>query len=448
LPQIDLSPPQSKAHRALGRLLGIERRQTVTIPWGRGVGKSWFDRLICYLAVSRWDGKLIPGAKHPGIRIAFVMPTLTQAKKVHLKLLRLEMAGEWAHLGGQLNAQDWVINFPGGSWIQWVYADQAANRGLRCDLVIVDECDDVDPEFYTSVTLPWFSEPHSLGLSLLSGTPRRGRYGLLYGQHRLALDKHPRHFSFHATYKDVPQYVDMDAVEAAKPPKTPPAIFAREWLCDFDSAEGLVYSLFSERVHVQPTPADRKWTEVIIGVDHGYEDPGCFIVIGVLGSGKDAVLHVIAEIYQRHKTETWWCNAAKDLLKELSDNNYPTPKWWADPSQPARIKALKNAGCRIEGAENDIEDGVSSVADRLIMRLTDDGTRYTKLFVDPKCRNTISEFGMYRRKRDPRNTERVLDDIEDKNNHAMDALRYAVFNRFGVPGKSKATRSDSEFGWS
>jgi hypothetical protein len=64
--------------------------------------------------------------------------------------------------------------------------------------------------------------------------------------------------------------------------------------------------------------------------------------------------------------------------------------------------------------------------------------------VSRKCPRTIEEFGKYRRKRDPRNADKFLDEIEDKNNHCMDSVRYPIFSRFGGPSR---TRTESGAGF-
>jgi hypothetical protein len=50
--------------------------------------------------------------------------------------------------------------------------------------------------------------------------------------------------------------------------------------------------------------------------------------------------------------------------------------------------------------------------------------------------NLIAELGKYRRKADPRDKDRYLEDIMDRWNHAADALRYPIFNRFGEQFRS------------
>ncbi len=69
--------------------------------------------------------------------------------------------------------------------------------------------------------------------------------------------------------------------------------------------------------------------------------------------------------------------------------------------------------------------------------------RFSRLYVHPACTWTRWEFVNYRRKRDPHNADRYLEDIEDKNNHAMDALRYPVFSRFGAPPVARGVITQS-----
>jgi len=349
--------------------------------------------------------------------------------------MEAELEGRWAFLGGKINRTKWRVEFPGGSWIQFFGAKEANSaRGMRCDVVSEDEADDIEISDDESVVNPWFSETHSLRIKIISGTPLRGRYGLLWKMYDAGRKRVPGHFSFHATYRDVPEHVSREYVESIRL-TTLLSLFLREWECSFDSAEGLVYDIFKEDYHVRLPPPGTKFSEYLIGVDHGYEDPGVFLLIGVAGSGHDATCYVLDEIYQTKQEETWWVRQAKAWRFK-----YPSAIWYPDPARPDRVSALRSkAGIRVPLADgelnvdNAIEDGVSAVADRFIPRPGLDGNRTARLFVSPRCRKTIRELGLYRRKRDPRNKDTILEAIEDKNNHAMDALRYALFNRFGKP---------------
>lgn len=427
---------QSHAH------LAFQPGNTVCIPWGRGCGKSWFVRTTAYLLIAEWDGVVRPLAKLPGVRIVVLMPTLEQARKVHTDLLLAELDGDWAFLGAKVNKTSWRVTFPGGSWIQFVTAERAQFiRGIRCDVVYVDEADDISPELVDSVVTPWFSEPHSLKQMMLAGTPRRGRKGLLYRAYKEWPAVDETCFGFHATAFDAPGIVDRAYLDKVKL-RTVEEIFKREWLCDFDAAEGLVYPMFSERFHVREPPLDVVWDEILFGADHGWEDPGVILLIGILGKGRDAQAWVLDELYEQHREPDWWLAQVGERV-----GWYPDAKWYPD-HKPEVTAGWKRIGARIQDVDKSagtIEGGVAVVQQWLHVRekpgQSVDGEpvaeSYARLYVHPRCENLINEFGLYRRRRDPRNTEVVLDDIEDNNNHAMDALRYALVNRFEYGGSRK-----------
>lgn len=446
---INLSWPQTRAAEA------FTRGATVTLPWGRGGGKTWFILFSALCLVIQWEYKRRFFGR--GVRIVILMPVLAQARKTILPRFRNAIDGldptlPFRRLGGKFNASTLRCEFPGGSWIQFVSQEQGI-RGIRCDAIYSDECDDIRPTFYQAVVSPWLSEPESLRLRMLGGTPTNGRFGLLYQNHRLALAGHPGFYSFHHTWKDFPEHVSAEhalAERAAAIANGRLATFEREWECNFDAGEGLVYSMFDREFHVREPAPDAVWSEILVGVDHGWEDPGCFLVIGVAGHGRDAICHVIHEVYKQHRDETWWCQQVGEVLK-LNRHHVPIT-WYPDPSRPDRVHALKRAGARVaqDPISNNIDDGVLAVAARFgIRRITDEvqdqhgnvlvpAKRVARLYVSRRCENTIRELENYRRKPDSKDPERFTDEIEDKNNHAMDPLRYALYNRFGGPEREGA----------
>ncbi len=471
-----LNGPQFRAHNVF---LGA-RRRTLVLAWGRGVGKSFFVRQLWWELVAQYDHKVRStegGNTFKGVRITVLMPTLKQFKDVHLTGILNDLEERWSFLGGKVDKQTGAVSFPGGSWVKPFPASEYNSRtarGLRCDCVCADEADDVDKGVYSAIAVPWLSEPWSLGLEIIGGTPRKGRHGLLFSQFkagklgkRLRLKEEvtgvdasdakqfKKIFSFHATYRDVPEIVDAEAVAKAKA-TTVPSVFSREWECDFDAGEGLVYGgAFDERFHVKKPPADVVWSEVLIGCDHGYEDPGVLLLIGVLGHGRDATAWVIDEVYEQHKLPTWWLSK---LQQWTGEGWYPGAKFYGDPSQPATIETFRRGSAiRVQEVDNSIEDGVSAVADRFLIREQwsepfnhdEEPTllkRYSRLYVSPKCTNLIRELGLYRRKHDPRDPDRYTDEIQDGNDHGPDALRYAIFNRFGGPDNRRGGVPDEAIG--
>lgn len=423
---LSLNRPQSIVYG------GIEPRRTWCLPWGRGVGKSWFLRTVAFLLVAQWRGRMRTDALKPfrGIRIVVLMPTLKQFKDVHGLSYERENDEDWGFLGGKLDRTTWQIRFPDGSWIQPFPAElhnSKRARGLRCDVVLTDETDDIDRDVFEAVARPWFSEPWSLKIRLCGGTPTRGRHGLLWHLHQLGLSSEPsadRYRSLHATYRDAPETVDADEVADAKA-NSPEATFSREWMCNFDAGEGLVYP-FDESFHVKPAPDIRTFREIHVGMDHGWVDAGVLLRVGIVGHGRDATAWVFDEWYESECPNHVWDERAQA---------WRGATFWPDPSRPERIADLRAMGLNVGDTDNEILGGIARVADMMFRRSDEDGPDWARLFVDPKCRNLIRELGLYRRKKHPDGS--FDDKPEDKNNHACDALRYALVGRFG---KAQSTR--------
>lgn len=439
MPNLHESWPQTCARRL--------RRDGATLvkPWGRGVGKSHDLRANCWMQVAQWDGVKRENCPKDlkGVRIAIVAPTRKQAMDIHYNDVVSDLAGEWAFLGGTINKTTCKISFPGGSWIQFFGADTLDNvRGLRVDIAIVDEADDVDPHTFDSVMLPWISEPWSFRRRELCGTPRRGRHGLLYRMRRMGQDPaFPNIETVHATYRDAPEIVAAEVVEDARRVMTP-ATFKREWECDFDAGEGLVYAeLWDADLHLAEPEPHAVPSEVVVGVDWGWNDPNAWIVIEVYGSGADAVLYVREEVYKSMLTLDQQVEIAKALKDKWGRNGAIPVKFYGDPSKPSDIEQIRQlASVRMVAAANSRLEGVGSVANFMAVRTRETRVngrpgiiRYARLHVSRKCSNLINELGTYAYKRHPKNADIILDEIADGNDHALDALRYGIFSRFGLP---------------
>lgn len=437
------------------------RRRTVFLPWGRGVGKSYFRRQVWWTLVARYEYQQRANCPKPlrGVRITSLMPTLKQFRDVHWSDIEEELlgTGPWAWLGAKLDRQTCQIDFPGGSWVKPFPAtahNAQSARGMRTDVLDSDEYDDIEAGVYDAVAVPWLSEPWSLGLELPGGTPTRGRHGIWWRTLQAAklgekvragnappeLDEPGRKafasiFAKHATYRDTPETVSEEAAAKAKA-TTLPATFEREWEANPDAGEGLVYP-FDENFHVigapdcplQVEPNARLIREFHVGMDHGWVDAGVLLRAGVIGHGEDATLLLLDEQYESAVPNHIWNERAAD---------WRDAKFWPDPSRPDRIADLRGMGLEVGEVDNDILAGIARVANLLFIRTNENGERWSRLYVSPRCKNTIREFGLYRRKKLPDGT---FDETpEDKNNHAMDAARYLCVGRFGrVPNVRHTT---------
>lgn len=87
----------------------------------------------------------------------------------------------------------------------------------------------------------------------------------------------------------------------------------------------------------------------------------------------------------------------------------------ADSARPELISYMRNQGFKIKSSKKgkkSIEDGIEFI-------------RNFDVIIDPKCKGVIEEFKLYSYKVD-KVTGSVLPVIEDKHNHYIDALRYAL----------------------
>jgi phage terminase large subunit len=97
-------------------------------------------------------------------------------------------------------------------------------------------------------------------------------------------------------------------------------------------------------------------------------------------------------------------------------------KWpcYADSARPETISYLrKQHGLNVLSADKwqgSIEDGIQYIKS------------FESIVINPRCKKTIEEFGLYSYKQD-KQTGEVLPVIVDANNHFIDALRYALVKR-------------------
>ena len=113
----------------------------------------------------------------------------------------------------------------------------------------------------------------------------------------------------------------------------------------------------------------------------------------------------------------------------------PDAEFWsikADSARPETISYLNRHGFRVEAADKwqrSIEEGIDFIKS------------FDKVIIDPRCKHTADEFRLYSYKTD-RLTNEVLPIALDKNNHIIDALRYALSDYIKAKGYGFKINSD------
>ena len=144
-----------------------------------------------------------------------------------------------------------------------------------------------------------------------------------------------------------------------------------------------------------------------MGADFGFSiDPSCALRCWIDGT----------QMFVDH--EAWGLGVEVVDLPKLFMGIPDAEKYWltADSSRPETISHLRNNGFpriapAIKGARS-LEEGVEFL-------------KGYDMVVHPRCQHLIDELTLYSYKTDPL-TGQVMGVLEDKNNHCIDALRYAV----------------------
>jgi phage terminase large subunit len=115
--------------------------------------------------------------------------------------------------------------------------------------------------------------------------------------------------------------------------------------------------------------------------------------------------------------EAWQVGCEIDHLPKLFDTIPGSRKFLirADSARPETVSYMKRQGYRITPAlkgQGSIEDGIEFL-------------KSFDIIVHPRCKKVAEELTLYSYKTDPQTAE-ILPVLEDKNNHTIDALRYAL----------------------
>lgn len=205
---------------------------------------------------------------------------------------------------------------------------------------------------------------------------------------------------------------------------------AQELYGEFVAFEGLIFSEFDRSKHIT-TARPSEFKTVVAGVDWGWKNPGVITVLGVDTDGRMWGLH---EEYRRERRIEEWAAVAKELR-----DTYNIKQFFCDPSEPDYIKAFIEKGCKAEAANNEVNSGIQRVKNRLVVRA--DGK--PRLIFSPGFVWTFSEFDQYQWKPTPKG-EGFRDEPLKANDHALDALRYAVMG-VDAPKRREMTVETSRY---
>jgi len=233
-------------------------------------------------------------------------------------------------------------------------------------------------------------------------------------------------------YTDNPWFHETSlAGDMERDKRRDPDKYAHIWLGAYErSTEARVFRNW--QVKAFDTPADAVFR---MGADWGFAVDPTVLVRGFIGrwdgdqavcDPKGRVLFVDAEAYK--------IGCEIDATPALFDQIDGARKWTitADSSRPETVSYMRRKGFRIVPAikgQGSVEDGIEFL-------------RSFDIVVHPRCKHTADELALYSFKQDPLTNE-VLPVLEDKNNHVIDALRYALEALRRVKPKAPTTKPNN-----
>jgi phage terminase large subunit len=314
------------------------------------------------------------------------------------------------------NAKDRIIELVNGSTIRVASVgriDSAVGRSY--DLIIFDEAaiaDDAGPKFNIALR-PTLDKDASKCIFI--STPRGDNWFREFFDRGFSED-FPDWCSVHADYKENSRASTAD-IEAARKTMSH-AEFEQEYLANFVTFEGQVYSLKSEHIVdlselIERVHKNRGRVDIISGLDVGFRDETAMCVIIVLPNKEDPDLndYFIVDEYMQSARSTQYHAERINKLVEKYDLDFT---YIDSAAQQTRFDLAAIYDISTINAKKSITDGIGAVG-----TVIDNG----RLYVHEDCIECIYSLRNYKWKD---NTE--LEKPEHtRASHMADAIRYAIY---------------------
>ncbi|WP_418518819.1 PBSX family phage terminase large subunit [Megasphaera sp.] len=231
----------------------------------------------------------------------------------------------------------------------------------------------------------------------------------------------PDRLVHHSTYLGVPRewLGDRFFEDAEKLKERNEVAYRHEYLGEVTGTGGAVFENVEDMAMSNELVGN--FDRLYYGLDFGFSiDPLAFVSIHYDAKKED--LYIFDEIYQQKLTNS----RAAELIQQKAGSG----RIIADSAEPKSIQEMRNMGLHVGGAKksrDSVEHGIKWLQDR------------AHIYIDKRrCPNTYREFVTYEYERNRQG--QFISAYPDKDNHALDATRYAmddVMRRSAIPGLRK-----------
>jgi phage terminase large subunit len=291
---------------------------------------------------------------------------------------------------------------------------QSIKSLAKIDLTIVEEAEDIPEQSWINLEATIFRQPKSELWVIYN--PRKEGSPVDF---RFIKNKAPKCIVSDINWRDNPFFPEgLKILRERDESVFDYSMYAHIWEGAY--LKNSKAQIFHDKFEVKTFEPGAGWDGPYQGLDWGYsQDPTAMIRAWI----HDECLYISDEA-GRAGIEL------DDVLDHLPCDDWLKFVTRADSAQPAMISHVRRKGMtRIEGAKKgkgSVEDGIQFIRS------------FRKVYIHPRCRNTLNEFNTYSWKTD-RQSGDILDIPVDANNHWLDALRYAL--------EPIMKRSKVSYGW-
>lgn len=291
------------------------------------------------------------------------------------------------------NKTELTAVFPNGSTIEFFSVDNWAKvKGSRRDILFINECNRIDYEAYRQLAV------RTTQTIFIDWNPDNEFW---YEKHIANRDTT---VEIHSTYLDNP-YLDKAQIDEIESNRHNTQWWRVYGLGLTGYIEGTIYQPF---IQIDELPEARSRMRHVYGLDFGYSnDPTALVDVYIdVGAKK---IYVDEIIYQSGLLNS-------EIAARMAEHGISkATEIFADAAEPKSVDELGSRGYRYNVKPAYKKDLLSQI--QFLQQF--------EIYVTKRSLNIIRESRRYKWKQDREGNP--VNEPEDMNNHAMDALRYAVF---------------------
>jgi phage terminase large subunit len=328
--------------------------------------------------------------------ISVVSPSLPHLKRGARRDFLEILESTPLYSDNDFNRTDNIYHYPNGSYVEFFGADDVGKvRGPGRDILFVNEANLLPFAVYKQLAL---RTRETIFLDFNPADEESWVY---------VVADDPKNKFIHSTYKDNP-------------------FLSSEQVGEIESLRGADENLWKVfGLGLRGTSSETIYThwktvgempgrgEVFYGLDFGYNVPSALVQIEVF----EGAVYVDQMLYETKLTTGDLVERLKVL--DFSRNN----ELFCDAAEPKTIEELSRARFNAKPSDKDVTEGIRKV-------------KSMPLYITERSSDIIKEIKSYKWKIDK--DGKVLDEPVKFNDHAMDAIRYAVFTKLSLPQRTWA----------